>query len=124
MADLPGHAEHRGREVDVAFLAVKMRGQPAPRFHAFELLEEVDVEVGAPELAVGDALQPDVFLQPHNVRDGAVLDGAQFRLVDLALLEPFARSEQLGRPKEASDVVGAKWWLGAQAHRVLTRRDP
>ena len=46
---------------------------------AAELLEEVDVEVGAAELAVGDALQADVFLELDDLGDRVVLDRAQLR---------------------------------------------
>ena len=35
---------------------------------AVEFFQEIDVEIGAAELAVGDPLQPDLFLPPHHLR--------------------------------------------------------
>ena len=39
---------------------------------AAELLQEIDVEVGAPELAVGDAGEADIFLEADDLGDGVV----------------------------------------------------
>ena len=46
---------------------------------AVELLEEVEVEPGAPELAVGDAAHPQRLQLAHGSGDRLVLDGAQLR---------------------------------------------
>ena len=40
---------------------------------------KVDVEVGAAEFAVGDALQADVLLELDDLGDRLVLDAAQLR---------------------------------------------
>ena len=77
------------------------------------------MEIGAPELPVGDALQSEILLEADDVADGAVLGGSQVRLGDAALLELLARRQQLGRPQEAADVVGAEGWGGACGHAVL-----
>jgi hypothetical protein len=87
-------------------------------------LEEIDVKVRPPELAVGDALKPDVFLQPDDVGDRRVFDGAQRRLADLTLLATLACGQQLRRTQEAADVIGAERRLGALAHGKVTRPDP
>ena len=58
MAQLARDVQHGRRHAD--FLArgrMEARGDAAAHFHAFELLEEVDMEVGAPELTVGDTRQ-------------------------------------------------------------------
>jgi hypothetical protein len=82
--------------------------------HAAELFQEVDVEVGAAELAVGDGLQPHVGLELHDLGDRAVLDLAQLGGRDLALGLLLARLQQVGRAQEAADVVGAEG--GIEAH--------
>ena len=61
-------------------VAVKL---PSSDLDAVELLEEVDAEEGAAELAVGDALEADLLLAAHHVADRRVLDHAQ-RLGHLA----------------------------------------
>ena len=64
MAHLAGHLHHRRREVDSLPSSLwKLTAMPPLRLDAVELLEEVDVEIGAAELAVGDALQAEVLLQ-------------------------------------------------------------
>ncbi len=63
----------------------------------------------APELAVGDGLEPHRFLQGHRLPDGAVLHRAQGRPIDLPPGGAGARLAQLGRTEQAPHVVGAKW---------------
>ena len=69
------------------------------RDHATELLEEVDVEVRAAELAVGHRPQPDVLLHRHDLSDRAILDLAQLFGGDRAGAELRAGGKQ---------VVGAR----------------
>ena len=77
-----GVAERRhdvhGRRLEAdlgAVVAPEGRGEAAlDHLDAVELLEEVDVEEGAPELAVGDALEADLLLAAHHLADGVVLD--------------------------------------------------
>ena len=74
------------------------------------------MEVGAAELAVGDALQADVFLELDDLGDRVVLDGAQLLRADAAGGALGARVEQALRAQEAADVVGAKRGVGAGGH--------
>ena len=74
---------------------------------AAELLEEVDVEVGAAELAVGDALEAHVLLELHDLGDRLVFDLAQLLGRDLALGLLLARLQQVLGAQEAADVVVA-----------------
>ena len=100
VAQLPGDVHHRRGEVDLAAGAVEARRDAAARLDALELLQKVDVEIGAPELAVGDALQPEILLEPDDVADRRVLDGTQLVLGDRSLLERSrASSSSLGRRK-------------------------
>jgi hypothetical protein len=80
---------------------------------AAELLQEIDVEVGAAELAVGDALQAHVFLELHDLGDGLVFHGAQLGCGDLARGFLLTGIQQVFGAQEAADVVGAKRWGGA-----------
>ena len=57
---------------------------PAACLDTLELLQKIDVKIGAPELAVGDALEAEIFLQAHDVADRRVLDCAQFLTRQLA----------------------------------------
>src|SRR2546426_8981516 len=75
---------------------------------AVEAVDEVDVPPVATELAVGDRLQADVFLQLDGLPDAFVFHGAQRRTVDLALLVPGARGMECLRAQQAADVVGAE----------------
>jgi hypothetical protein len=63
-------------------------------------VEEVDVEIGAAELAVGDALQAHVFLELDDLADGLVFDLAKLS----GVISPLAfcsraSSRYLGRRK-------------------------
>src|SRR5258708_37771730 len=116
---LAGDVQDGRREIDISLLAVEVRGEPAARLHAVELLEEVDMEIGAAELAVGHRLEAKALLEAHDVADREVLDLAQLFLRDRALLVPLARLEQLLRAQEAADVIGAEGRRGALCHLRL-----
>ena len=75
VAHLVDHAHHRRREL-LAAVGLPDRDRDVG-LDAAELLEEVDVEVGAAELAVGDALEADVLLELDDLGDRLVLDFAQ-----------------------------------------------
>ncbi len=90
-------------------------------FDAAELLEEVDVEIRAAELAVGDRLQAGVLLHLHDLGDRAILDRPQVRRRDLAARLPVARLQQVLRAQEAADVIGAERRCRALAHGVRPR---
>jgi hypothetical protein len=103
---------------------VKMRRQTAAGLDTFQLLQEIDVKVRPPEFAIGDALETDVFLQTDDIGDRRVFDGAERRFADLSLLATLARGQELRRPQEAADVIGAERRLRALAHGKVTRPDP
>jgi hypothetical protein len=69
----------RGRgELDVAGLVVEHAPQVLfGLLHPGNLVYEVHVPGGPPELAVGDRAQPDVVLHPDRVADRVVLGGPQ-----------------------------------------------
>jgi hypothetical protein len=75
---------------------------------AYQPLQKVVVPEGATDFAVGDALQPCVFLLPDHVLDRLVLDGLQTGIVKLAALVLGARLFQRGGTQEAADMLGAK----------------
>ena len=98
---LAGDLHDGRREVDVARVAVEADRDPALGLNALQPGQEVDMEVGAAELAVGDAQEPEVFLEPDDVADGLVLDAAQRRRRSMApaLRRSRASSRALGRRK-------------------------
>ena len=109
---------HDGRgEVDLAGCAVEAGTDAAARLDAVDLLQEVDVKVGAPEFAVRDPLQAEVLLKSDDLTDRAVFDVAQLRLGDSAFLVPLACIEKLLRPQEAADVICSKRGRAALCHR-------
>ena len=118
--DVPGvshlvdDAHHRRRQF---FGAVgSADGHRHIGLHAAQLLQKVDVEVGAAELAVGDALQADIFLELDDLGDRLVFDFAQPFGRDLAVRMLFAGFEQDLGAQEAADVIGAEGGGGALGH--------
>ncbi|MEI9852348.1 MAG: hypothetical protein WDN24_17505 [Sphingomonas sp.] len=92
---------------------------------AVELEQEVGVEESAAELAVGDAVQAQLFLELHHSENRLVLDRAQRRGVDRAFAEPGARLEQFLGTQEAADmicsergIVGHSWDSADSEHRI------
>ncbi len=76
-------------------------------FHATELLQKVDVEVGASKLAIGDAFEPHVLLKLHDLGNGLVFHFAQGFGTELALGMLLAGFEQIGGAQKAAHVVVA-----------------
>jgi hypothetical protein len=107
-ADPRVDAQIRPREVDVARAAVERHRQraalagQAPQPPG----EEVHVPRLPPQLAVGDALEPDLLLEAHRLANGRVLGRGQRGRVDAPFLAlPPPRLEG-GRPEQAAHVVG------------------
>ena len=71
------------------------------RLHALEALQEIDVKVGAAELAVGDPLQADVLLSVHDLADAFVLDRVQVGRREPAGGEALARCLAVARGEES-----------------------
>ena len=115
MAHRRAHAHGRWPEADLAaVVAAEGRGEGAlDHLDAVQSLQKIDVEEGAPELAVGDTAQADLLLATDHVPDRRVLDVAQGCGVDLAARMALTRLEQALRPQEAADVVGPIGWRGA-----------
>ena len=111
MADLRGDVHGRRAEAHLGTVILAELGGELAVGHldSVELLEEVDMEEGAAEFPVGDALQADGFLLPHHLGDAAVIDGAQRGGVDLAVEMLRARLREFGRAQVAADMVGAEW---------------
>ena len=78
------------------------------RVDALELVDEVHVPRRTPELAVGRRAHAGLALERDDVADRGVLDPSQAVVVELARLVSGARVEQVGRPEQAPDVVGAE----------------
>jgi hypothetical protein len=94
MAHLARHLHHRGREIDVARGAVEADRDAALRLDAVELRQEVDVEVRAAKLAVGDAASPRSSWNLTMPRIASSSTAAKLRGVDRPGLELVARVEQ------------------------------
>src|SRR5699024_12722576 len=88
---------------------------------ATEPVNEVPVPRPAPELPGRCGLQTYLTLLAHRCPDRVVLDSAQLVRTDLACVVLFPRSQQLGRPQEAADVIGTEGWSATLRH---SRTDP
>ncbi len=79
--DLVHHLHHGGSQLFHAIGA--QHGDRDIGCNATQLLQKVNVEVSAAELAIGDAFEADILLKLHDVSDGLVLDGTQLFSSDL-----------------------------------------
>ena len=84
------------------------RELPALAGEAAQPREEIHVPGPAAHLAVGDALEPDRFLQPHRLADRRILGGGQVRGGRPACVRLEAQRLERGRPQQAAHVVGAE----------------
>jgi hypothetical protein len=94
--------QRRRRELDVALLVVELDLERVvgDLLDAAELVDEVHVPGGAPELAVGRAAQADRLLVGDPLADGVVLDCAQLVGVDPSRGVVLTRLQQrLGRSR-------------------------
>ena len=113
--DLPCHA-HERRLFDDALEPDTER--PGRGVHPIEAADKIDVPPVAPELAIGDRLQSDRFLQGHDLADAFVFDRAERGAIDLSSRAAYARVLQLLRAQETPDVIGAKGRCGGPGHRA------
>ena len=114
VADLAFDVHRRRLEADLAAVVLAELGDELAvvGLDAVEPLEEIDVEIRAAELAVGDPLEADVLLRAHDLADARVLDCAQC-LGRQGLGERLlARRPQAFGPEKAADMVGAERRLG------------
>ena len=89
-------------------------------FGAVETPEKVEVPPGAAELAVGDGLEPHLFLLLDHALDLAVFDRLELGRADRALGALLARRLQGRRTQQAAHVIGAERRLGS-LHGSLPR---
>ena len=85
-----------------------------------ETLEEIDVKIGAAELAVGDSLQAHALLGVDDFANALVLDRVQLLRCEMAGGEALARCSQPLRAQKAADMIGAKRRTG---HGSSLRRE-
>ena len=108
--------QHRRGEIDVACRAAELDRDPAAYFHAFKLLEKIDMKIRAPELAIGNPLQTPAFLRLHNLADRTVFDFAQLGRIDLAFLAPGACVLQFLGAQKAAYMVSFERGLRTLGH--------
>src|SRR5262249_1963813 len=88
--------------------------------HPGDLVYEVHVPGGPPELAVGDRSQPDVVLHPDRVADRVVLGGPQIIVRDRAARGVLARLQHDTGTQQAADVIGPEGRCGAYGQGILS----
>src|SRR5439155_15930507 len=113
-ADAVADAKRGGRELERSLLVAELhRDGLVGSADAIELIDEVHVPRGTPELPVGRRLEPYVLLHPHDGADGLVLPGPEVLGRDRALGKVLAGPHQLRRSQQAPHVVSAKRWRHA-----------
>jgi hypothetical protein len=96
---------------------VKAHRDAALGFDAGELLQEIDVEISATKLTVGDSFQTKIFLKSNDIPDRRIFYGAQLGTVDGTASVTLAGIEKRSGAQEAADVIGAKRGRAANSHR-------
>ena len=94
-----GHHQHDG----LARIVPELDRAPIGRDPLHRVVEGVE-EHPAAKLPVGDDVEPDVGLPPHDPLDGRVGDGTEVNRVGAVV----DRREQLRRPKQASDDLSTR----------------
>jgi hypothetical protein len=64
---------------------------------AVELFQKIDMEVGATELTIGDALETDFLLLFHHLADAFILNGPQLPGIAVAIGETLAHCRKTCR---------------------------
>ena len=96
MTNLVDHADNGWRQ----FLGAvgSLDGDRNIGFHAAHLLQKVDVEIGASELAVGDGFEAHILLKLYDLGDGFVFHHPQLFGGDVALGLLFAGFQEVSGP--------------------------
>jgi hypothetical protein len=94
-------------------------GVVAMLFDAFESPEKIEMPPRAPQLAVGDRFEPEVFLALDDALDFGIFDPRQRDAVDLAERVLRARRFESFGTEQAADVIGTKWWLRSSDLSIL-----
>jgi hypothetical protein len=121
----PGDAAHNRRNALRHPVAMGLRTGPAAVLGHFDLHAGnagagERIGIGAPpELAVGDDLQTDVFLQLDHAGDGLVFDFPQRLAIEFAGRVPLACAQEFARTHQAADMFGAE---GRRSHHSCTPR--
>jgi hypothetical protein len=80
-------------------------GQPAA---AQRLAKEIDDVALPPELAVADRIETNRFLLRHDFADRCILDRRERGSIDFTLAELTACFDQMRRPQQAANLIGAE----------------
>ena len=115
-AELAGDPQHHwlgiwALELDLALAQIG--------FDAVEGTEKIVIPEGAAEFAVGDGLQPDLFLLPDDLLDLAVFHRFQRAGRDLPALAFRARLLQRRGAQQAANMIGAERRCGALSHSAF-----
>src|SRR5207247_6301966 len=98
--------DHRPLEDELFTLLAAEGDRPAAELvEAVEGLDQVAEEGVAPELAVGDHVEPGRLLELHGLVHRAVLDALEVARPQLAGGQILARLHQVGRAEQAADRI-------------------
>ena len=120
VAKLALHLQGRRGMFAHALLVVKLdRNLGLHQCHVGELKQEVALPAAAVVFAVGDDLEPEVFLQADDVADRGLLDTLELGVCEFLFGRCLARFDQVVGPNQAADVVRARKGAGRQRHALL-----
>src|SRR4051794_5913170 len=83
------------------------------QFHAIEAGDEIEVPVGAAVLAIGGRAEAEFLLSGNGCFNAAVLHFPQFVVRQGSGLPGGACLPQRFGAKQAADMIGAEWRVGA-----------
>ena len=119
----PAQCVHHDRPLEdqLAALLVPERDRPpAELVEALERVDEVAEERVAPQLPVGDDVEPGRLLQPNRLVDGPVLDALELGRGQPTGVEGVASVHQVGGAQEAPDDVAPDGHRMRSASRSTT----
>src|SRR5262249_885668 len=105
---LTGYAQTRRREIDDALLADEFRADATADGDTLQSFQEIDMEKGAAELAVGDAFEANCFLFLDDLTDILIFDTAQFLFGNFLVEILFAGFQQRLWPEQTAHMVSAE----------------
>ena len=100
-----GDVHDRRLEIDFALGAVELDVNAALRLDALELRQEIDVEICAPEFAIGDAAEPKIFLEFDDAANRFIFHAAKLLRSDRAVAKFFSRVQKKLRTQKAADMI-------------------
>jgi hypothetical protein len=86
------------------------------RAHIRQFQQKIALPEAAIVFAVGGEAKTHILLHPHRLANRFVLNSRQIGGGDFTLFRRLPRANERVGPDQASDMLGAEWWLRARRH--------